>query len=129
LGLNIFPDATAVRAPLGQVEGRDMARFLDDVLAQVRVASAGRELWVTAVGWPVLGRREDGEVLWTAQRARRFWQEVGCARLFSRVNTWWYTFHDASPWAPQWSFGVIGLGASRRLGGPMFDFTCPRDVP
>lgn len=53
--------------------------------------------------------------------AKTYWDEVGCGKLFGKVNTWWYTLQDAFPSTPSPSFGVVGTQLSTT---PLYDLSC-----
>ncbi|CCF40975.1 GPI-anchored cell wall beta-1,3-endoglucanase EglC [Colletotrichum higginsianum] len=59
-------------------------------------ATRGKPLWVTETGYPASGPVR-GQAVASVSNAAQFWQEIGCDRLFGRVNTWWYTLRDSNP--------------------------------
>lgn len=84
--------------------------------ATVSVAG-GKPVWVTETGWPLSGATENQAVAST-QNAQTYWDQVGCARLFDQVTTFWYTLYDA-PASP--SFGIVGSETSTT---GLFDLSC-----
>ena len=90
--------------------------FFDAYQATVDVAG-GKPVWVTETGWPLSGNTENLAVAST-QNAQTYWDQVGCARLFDQVTTFWYTLYDA-PASP--SFGIVG---SETGTTGLFDLSC-----
>ena len=70
--------------------------------------------------WPVSGSTENDAVPSLAN-AKTYWDQVGCNKLFGKINTWWYTLQDAFPGTPNPSFGVVGTTLSTT---PLFDLSC-----
>ncbi|KAL6722003.1 hypothetical protein ACLMJK_001108 [Lecanora helva] len=83
-------------------------------------AAGGKPVWVTETGWPVSGPTENQAVP-SLQNAKTYWDAVGCARLFGKINTWWYTLQDAFPTTPSPSFGIVGSTLSDT---PLYDLSC-----
>ncbi|RQM08093.1 hypothetical protein DH86_00000532 [Scytalidium sp. 3C] len=88
-------------------------------------AAGGKPVWITETGWPVSGKAENLAIPSVAN-AKTFYDEVGCASAFGKVNTWWYVLQDAAPTAPNPSFGVIGSSTSDNTmsTNPLFDLSC-----
>ena len=88
-------------------------------------AAAGKPVYVTETGWPISGETENLAIPST-QNAKTYWDQVGCARLFGKINTWWFTLQDAFPNAPSPSFGIVGAGSStvNIPTTPFFDLSC-----
>ncbi|KAH8743255.1 hypothetical protein F5883DRAFT_722746 [Diaporthe sp. PMI_573] len=59
-------------------------------------ASQGKPVWVTETGYPASGPTF-GQAVASVSNAGQYWQDIGCERLFGRVNTWWYTLRDSNP--------------------------------
>ncbi|KAL9103085.1 MAG: hypothetical protein Q9163_001852, partial [Psora crenata] len=100
---------------------------------QTVAAANGKPVWVTETGWPVSGPTQNLAVAST-QNAQVYWDQVGCGRLFGKINTWWFTLQDVVPITPSPSFGVVGAGSSRTEvpTTPLFDLSCSAaslDVP
>lgn len=53
--------------------------------------------------------------------AKTYWDQVGCNKLFGKINTYWYTLQDAFPTTPNPSFGIVGTDLSTT---PLFDLSC-----
>ncbi|MCJ1279878.1 hypothetical protein MMC21_007702 [Puttea exsequens] len=77
----------------------------------------GKPVWVTETGWPVTGATENLAVPST-RNAQTYWDEVGCGRLFDKINTWWYTLYDA---AANPSFGIVDSETSTVA---IYDISC-----
>ena len=83
-------------------------------------AVGGKPVWVTETGWPVSGKTENLAVP-SIDNAKTYWDAVGCGRLFSQVNTYWYTLQDSVPTTPNPSFGIVGSTLSDT---PLYDLSC-----
>ncbi|KAE9370040.1 glycoside hydrolase family 17 protein [Stipitochalara longipes BDJ] len=88
-------------------------------------AGGGKPVWITETGWPVSGKTENLGVPSLAN-AKTFYDEIGCASAFGKVNTWWYVLQDAAPTTPVPSFGVLGSSTSDATLGtkPLYDLSC-----
>lgn len=88
-------------------------------------AAGGKPVWITETGWPVSGKAENLAIASVAN-AQTFWDEVGCASAFGKVNTWWYVLQDAAPTAPNPSFGLVGSSTSDSTLStvPLYNLTC-----
>jgi len=88
-------------------------------------AAGGKPVWITETGWPVSGKAENLAIASLAN-AQTFWDEVGCASAFGKVNTWWYVLQDAAPTAPNPSFGLVGSSTSDSTlsTSPLYDLSC-----
>ena len=88
-------------------------------------AGNGKPVWITETGWPVNGKTENLATASVAN-AKTFWDEVGCASAFGKVNTWWYVLQDAAPTTPNPSFGLLGSSTSDSTLSttPLFDLSC-----
>jgi glucan endo-1,3-beta-D-glucosidase len=88
-------------------------------------AAMGKPVWITETGWPVSGKAENLGIASIAN-AQTFWDEVGCASAFGKVNTWWYVLQDAAPTTPDPSFGLVGSSTSDSTLStqPLYDLSC-----
>lgn len=88
-------------------------------------AAGGKPVWITETGWPVSGKTENLGVPSIAN-AKIFWDEIGCASAFGKVNTWWYVLQDAAPTTPVPSFGLLASSTSDATMGtsPLYDLSC-----
>lgn len=93
--------------------------FFDAYDATVAVAG-GKDVWITETGWPVSGKTE-ADAVPSLANAKTYWDEVGCAKSFGKINTWWFTLQDSNPTTPNPSFGVVGSTLSTT---PLFDLSC-----
>ncbi|KAJ0166417.1 putative glucan endo-1,3-beta-glucosidase eglC [Colletotrichum tanaceti] len=80
--------------------------------------AGGKPVFITETGWPHIGPLS-GAAVASAENARQYWSQVGCA-LFGQRNVWWYTLLDANTAQTNIEFGVTPAGSSR----PVFDLTC-----
>ncbi|KAK2614664.1 hypothetical protein N8I77_001470 [Diaporthe amygdali] len=81
--------------------------------------SGGKDVWVTETGWPYEGPDWDQAVP-SVENAKQFWDEVGCAKLFGKVPTFWYNLVDDSQ-TNEMSFAITkDLNTT-----PLFNLTCP----
>ncbi|EKG17509.1 Glycoside hydrolase subgroup catalytic core [Macrophomina phaseolina MS6] len=116
LGVDIYPyfetdrNNTFDRAPT----------IFEDLFNRTVNASDGKPVWVTETGWPYEGPGE-GSARASVVEQEGYWRAVGCATLFGRINTWWYTLKDANPDADE-KFAVADDRLSTK---PRFDLTCP----
>lgn len=88
-------------------------------------AAGGKPVWITETGWPISGKTENLAIPSLAN-AKTFWDQVGCASAFDKVNTWWYVLQDAAPTAPNPSFGLLGSSTSDSTlsTSPLYDLSC-----
>lgn len=86
----------------------------------IKLTIAHNDLELTSSRWPVSGDTENQAVPSLAN-AKTYWDQVGCNRLFGKINTYWYTLQDAYPTTPNPSFGVVGSALSTT---PLFDLSC-----
>jgi glucan endo-1,3-beta-D-glucosidase len=84
-------------------------------------AAQGKDVWVTETGFPVSGHTS-GSAVPSLANAKTYWDEVGCGKLFGKVNTFWFTLQDAYPTTPNPSFGIVGSTLSTT---PLYDLSCP----
>ncbi|KAL0930716.1 GPI-anchored cell wall beta-1,3-endoglucanase EglC [Colletotrichum truncatum] len=90
----------------------------DDIYNISLASSRGKPVWVTETGYPVSGPIV-GQATANLSNAAQYWQEIGCNKLFGRVNTWWYNLRDSNP-ANLEKFAITdNLSAN-----PKFNLTC-----
>jgi len=96
-----------------------------DAYNATSVAANGKPVWITETGWPVSGKTENLAIPSLAN-AKTFWDEIGCASAFGKVNTWWYVLQDAAPTTPVPSFGLLASSTSDATMGtsPLYDLSC-----
>jgi glucan endo-1,3-beta-D-glucosidase len=97
------------------------ARLFQEAYDATVAAAQGKDVWVTETGYPVSGKTSGAAVPGLTE-AKRYWDEVGCAKLFNKINTYWYTLQDSFPNTPNPSFGIVGSTLSTT---PLFDLSCP----
>ncbi|KAK5988208.1 putative glucan endo-1,3-beta-glucosidase eglC [Cladobotryum mycophilum] len=79
----------------------------------------GKPVWVTETGWPYIGPSWDQAVP-SVKNAQKYWQEVGCRRLFNKTPTFWYNLRDSNP------DNEVKFAVSKDLSTtPAFDLKCP----
>jgi glucan endo-1,3-beta-D-glucosidase len=93
--------------------------FFDAYDATVAVAG-GKDVWITETGWPVSGKTENLAVAST-DNAKTYWDEVGCAKSFGKINTFWFTLQDSYPTTPNPS---VGITSGDLKFTPQFDLSC-----
>ncbi|CEJ93009.1 Putative Glucan 1,3-beta-glucosidase [[Torrubiella] hemipterigena] len=59
-------------------------------------AAGGKPVWVTETGWPVSGKAWD-QAEPNVANAKKYWDEVGCRKLFNKTPTFWYNLRDSNP--------------------------------
>lgn len=98
----------------------DNAGALFDRAYQAVAAAAGdKPIWVTETGWPYVGPDWD-EAEASIKNAKKYWQDVGCRRLFNKVPTFWYTLRDSNP-DNEMKFAITDDLNTK----PYFDLSCP----
>ncbi|KAI1763845.1 glucan 1,3-beta-glucosidase [Hypoxylon sp. FL1150] len=91
-----------------------------DDLHQITVnASQDKPVWITETGWPKSGDSK-GNATTGVDLMADYWQEIGCNKLFGRINTWWYTLKDADASSAQ-MFAITDDDLSTSA---LFDLTC-----
>ncbi|KAL1862758.1 hypothetical protein Daus18300_008402 [Diaporthe australafricana] len=84
----------------------------------LNASTQGKPVWVTETGYPASGPTF-GQAVASVDNAAQYWQDIGCDRLFGRVNTWWYTLRDSNP-ANKEKFAITdGLSETAK-----FNLTC-----
>lgn len=82
-------------------------------------AAGGKPVWVTETGWPVSGKTWD-EAVPSVDNAKKFWDEVGCRKLFNKTPTFWYNLRDSNP------DNDVKFAITKDLSTkPSFNLTCP----
>lgn len=71
-------------------------KLFDKAYDATVAAVGGKPVWVTETGWPYTGPDWD-EGHPSVANAKKYWQDVGCKRLFNQVPTFWYTLRDSNP--------------------------------
>ncbi|WYZ39752.1 hypothetical protein EsH8_IV_000093 [Colletotrichum jinshuiense] len=103
-------------------KGNDIknAGSLFDKAYDATVATAGgKPVWVTETGWPVTGETWD-EAVPSAANAKKYWDEIGCRKLFNKVPTFWYNLRDSNP------DNSMKFAITKDLSTtPLFNLTCP----
>ncbi|KAK6193443.1 hypothetical protein LQW54_012473 [Pestalotiopsis sp. IQ-011] len=96
------------------------AGSLFDTAYDATVAAVGdKPVWVTETGWPYTGETWD-EAEASVENAKYYWDEVGCRRLFNKVNTFWYNLRDSNS-ANEMKFAITdNLSTDAR-----FNLSCP----
>lgn len=97
------------------------AQLFQDAYDATVAVSQGKPVWVTETGFPVSGKTS-GQSTPSLQNAKQYWDQVGCDKLFGKINTYWFTLQDAYPITPNPSFGIVGATLSTT---PLFDLSCP----
>ncbi|KAF4126470.1 glucan endo-1,3-beta-D-glucosidase [Geosmithia morbida] len=84
------------------------------------LAVAGdKPVWVTETGWPYVGPKWERAVASVAN-AKKYWQDVGCKKLFNKTPTFWYTLRDANP------DNTMKFAITDELSTtPRWDLSCP----
>lgn len=72
-------------------------------------------------GWPTKGPNS-GSAVASAANAKTYWNQVGCAELFGKRNTWWYTLFDANLNQQDIEFAVVNRN---KADGQKFNLACP----
>ncbi|ETR99328.1 glycoside hydrolase, partial [Trichoderma reesei RUT C-30] len=105
-------------------KGNDISnagKLFDTAFETTLGAANGKPVWVTETGWPLTGPDWD-EAKPSVKNAQKYWQDIGCKRLFNKYPTFWYNLRDSNP-ANQVKFGISQSLSST----PSFDLTCPKE--
>jgi len=94
--------------------------LFDEAYANTTAFAQGKDVWVTETGWPVSGKLS-GNAVASIDNAKTYWDEVGCSKLFGKINTFWFTLQDSFPTTPNPSFGIVGSTLSST---PLYDLSC-----
>ncbi|KAL9576418.1 MAG: hypothetical protein Q9212_007115 [Teloschistes hypoglaucus] len=94
--------------------------FFEQAYQATLAAVGDKEVWVTETGWPVTGSTF-GQAVPSKENAQRYWVDVGCGRLFGKVNTWWYTLQDYPTAEGAPGFGVVNTIQNSTA---LFDLSC-----
>ncbi|KAH7026610.1 glycoside hydrolase superfamily [Microdochium trichocladiopsis] len=97
--------------------------LFDRAYKATEAAAGGKPIWVTETGWPATGPNWDLAVP-SVPNAKQYWDEIGCAKLFNKVPTFWYNLRDSNP-ANKMQFAITKNLSTT----PLFDLTCPKVVP
>lgn len=98
----------------------DNAGSLFDRAYQATIDAVGdKPVWVTETGWPYVGPDWD-EAEASVKNAKKYWDEVGCRKLFNKTPTFWYTLRDSNP-ENKMKFAITDNLSTT----PRFDLTCP----
>lgn len=94
------------------------AKLFDRAYKSTIGAAGGKPVWVTETGWPYVGPDWD-EAEANVENAKKYWQEVGCKKLFNKTPTFWYTLRDSNP-ENKMKFAVT----ENLSTDPIFDLSC-----
>jgi glucan endo-1,3-beta-D-glucosidase len=88
--------------------------------------AGGKPVWITETGWPISGSKPENLAIASVANAQTFWDEVGCASAFGKVNTWWYVLQDSAPAVQDPSFGLVGSSTSDSTMSttPLYNLSC-----
>ncbi|PHH90365.1 hypothetical protein CDD83_3888 [Cordyceps sp. RAO-2017] len=94
-------------------------RLFDEAFEKTVGVARGKPVWVTETGWPVSGPNWDQAVA-SVDNAKRYWNDVGCRRLFNKVPTFWYNLRDSNP-DNKLKFAITKDLSTK----PLFELSCP----
>lgn len=97
------------------------ANLFDHAYEATLGVAGDKPVWVTETGWPYTGPKWEKAVASVAN-AKKYWQEVGCAKLFKKTPTFWYTLIDANP------DNTMKFAVSDEGSNPRWDLTCPKET-
>ncbi|KAI0176525.1 glycoside hydrolase family 17 protein [Hypoxylon sp. FL1284] len=83
-------------------------RFYDGFNKTVALA-AGKPVYVTETGWPVVGDTV-GSAVASKENARIYWQDIACSLISSGVNLWWYDLQESQWGDANPDFGIYPAG-------------------
>lgn len=126
IGVDLYPyyenDTSELPPNLPSGQSNTFANSLpifDYLYEKTLHAARGKDVWLTETGYPYSGPNW-GNAVPSPDNQASYWRQVGCGRLFGRVNTFWYTLRDANPANAQ-KFAV----ASDDVTQARFDLSCP----
>jgi glucan endo-1,3-beta-D-glucosidase len=96
-------------------------KLFDKAYDATVAAVGGKPVWVTETGWPYVGPDWD-EGHPSVANAKKYWQDVGCKRLFNQVPTFWYTLRDSNP-DNKMKFAITDNLSTT----PRWDLSCPAE--
>ncbi len=95
------------------------ASLFDTAFNATLAAANGKPVWVTETGWPTTGPNWDQAVP-SVDNAKKYWDNIGCRRLFNKVPTFWYNLRDSNP------ANTAKFAITQNLStNPAFNLTCP----
>jgi glucan endo-1,3-beta-D-glucosidase len=68
----------------------------DYTFGLAEAAAGDKPIWITETGYPSSGPAF-GEAETGVDKAGEYWQEIGCAKIFGKMNVWWYNLRDSNP--------------------------------
>lgn len=114
LGVDEYPYYENGKGNSIENAGKLFGRAYDATIA----AAAGKPVWVTETGWPATGPDWD-EAVSSVANAKKYWQDIGCKKLFNKTPTFWYNLRDSNP------DNEMKFAVSKDLSTtPMFDLSC-----
>lgn len=99
---------------------KNAAKLFEEAFQKTVAAAGGKPVWVTETGWPISGPNWDQAVA-SVDNAKRFWDEIGCRKLFNKVPTFWYNLRDSNP-DNKLKFAITKDLSTK----PLFDLRCPK---
>ncbi|KAH9907520.1 glycoside hydrolase family 17 protein [Xylariomycetidae sp. FL2044] len=96
-------------------------RFYDGFNKTVALA-AGKPVYVTETGWPVVGDTQNLAVA-SADNARIYWQDIACSLISQGVNLWWYDLQESQWGNANPDFGIMPAGDLNQVS-PYYDLSC-----
>ncbi|KAK7749147.1 hypothetical protein SLS62_008435 [Diatrype stigma] len=114
LGIDEYPYYETGKGNSIDNAGQLFGRAYDASIA----AAGGKPVWVTETGWPTTGPDWDQAVPST-ENAKKYWQDIGCKKLFGKTPTFWYNLRDSNP------DNEMKFAVSKDLTTePLFDLSC-----
>lgn len=98
---------------------KNAGKLFDRAFDAVAGTVGNKPIWVTETGWPYVGETWD-EAVPSVDNAKKYWQEIGCRKLFNKVPTFWYNLRDSNP-DNEMKFAITKDLSTK----PLFDLTCP----
>ena len=74
----------------------NVTNVYDYIFGEVEAVAGDKPMWITETGYPSSGPAF-GEAETGVDKAGEYWQEIGCAKIFGKMNVWWYNLRDSNP--------------------------------
>jgi len=105
----------------------NVTNLYDFLYGEVEAAAGDTPIWITETGYPVTGPLF-GDAETGVDLAQMYWEEIGCGKIFGRMNVWWYNLRDSNP-ANKEKFAITNEDEDRKLSEvPRFNLTCPAEL-
>jgi glucan endo-1,3-beta-D-glucosidase len=74
----------------------NVTNVFDYIFGEVEAVAGNKPIWIAETGHPTSGPTF-GEAQTGVDKAAEYWQQIGCAKIFGKMNVWWYNLRDSNP--------------------------------